>query len=305
MAPTIAFNGHILASAFQPLYGVKEGRSIGYEGLVRATGSDGRPVRAARLFESLPEDELISLDRTCRTLHLRSFASLDPGTPMLFLNLDPRAAVAEAQNVRAVRSRIQYFGLTPARVCFEILEGACADEGLLVDSVAAYREMGLAIAMDDFGVARSNFDRVAALRPDFVKLDRTLLSDAVGDARARRMLPSVIAILHATGTKVVIEGIEDASAALVAIEAGADYLQGYHLAMPGPGLPDHTMSERIMKELVRVRARAPAVAASVEAIVEAPPGGGAIGRLLGAARRSLPTLDSLPAYRVPPVEAVE
>lgn len=276
MTPTIAFNGHTLASAFQPIYGIREGRAVGYEGLVRATGANGRLVRSAGLFEDLPEEEAISLDRTCRTLHLRSFASIDPGTPMLHLNLDPRAAVAEAQNVRAVGSRVRYFGLVPARVCFEILEGACADEGLLVDAVAAYREMGFSIAMDDFGAVRSNFDRVAALRPDFVKLDRALLSDAVGEAKARRMLPSAVAMLHATGTRVVVEGVEDAADALVAIEAGADYLQGYHLSVPGQGLPDHAVTDRIMKELMRVRVR-----------------------------RSLPTGDSLPAYRVPPVEAVE
>jgi EAL domain-containing protein (putative c-di-GMP-specific phosphodiesterase class I) len=222
---------------------------------------------------------------------------------MLYLNVDPVAAVAEARNVRSVRSRIGYFGLTPARVCFEILEGACDDEGLLVDAVAAYREMGVAIAMDDFGAARSNFDRVASLRPDFVKLDRSLLTDAVGDAKARRMLPAVISILHATGTRVVIEGIEDGSAALVAIEAGADYLQGYHLAMPAAKLPDDRVSERMLSELVRVRSVPPVMAS--EALAEAGPGSGAMARLIGAARRSLPTLDSLPAYRVPPVEAVE
>lgn len=276
MTPTIAFNGYTLASVFQPIYGIHEGRAVGYEGLVRATDANGKLVRSARLFENLGDDEAISLDRTSRTLHLRSFASLDPGTPMLHLNLDPRAAVVEAQNARAVGSRVRYFGLTPSRVCFEILEGACADEGLLVDAVAAYREMGFSIAIDDFGAARSNFDRLAALRPDFVKLDRMLLTDAVGEERARRMLPSVVDMLHATGTKVMVEGVEDAADALVAIEAGADYLQGYHLSLPGQGLPDHAVTDRIMKELVRVRVR-----------------------------RSLPTRDSLPAYRVPPFEAVE
>jgi EAL domain-containing protein (putative c-di-GMP-specific phosphodiesterase class I) len=276
---TIAFNGHTLSSAFQPIYGVREGKAIGYEGLVRATNAAGEAVRANRLFEGLDDAETISLDRTCRTLHMRSFASLDPGKRMLFLNVNPVAAVAEAENVRAVRSRIGYFGLTPERVCIEILEGACDDEGQLVDAIAAYREMGLAIAMDDFGVARSNFDRVASLRPDYVKLDRSLLTDAIGDAKARRTLPCVITILHATGTKVVIEGIETASEALVAIESGADILQGYYFATPTAHLHDDALTERILRELVRMPA--------------------------AAARRSPPTGDSLHSYRAPPLETVE
>jgi len=303
LSPVIAFNGHLLTSAFQPIYGVKEGRCVGFEGLVRATDDQGNAVRAQRLFDGLAPSEALSLDRTCRTLHLRSFASLDPGQGLLYLNVNPSAAVADAENVRAVRSRIGYFGLTPSRVCFEILESACEDEGRLVDAIAAYREMGLAIAMDDFGVMRSNFDRVAALRPDYVKLDRTLLTDAVGDAKARRMLPSVIHILHATGTKVVIEGIESASEALVAIEAGADYLQGYYLASPGTSIPDDALTQRILSELLRVRSR-PVVAAAREVAEEAS-GGSVVARMLSSARRSLPTLDSMISYRDPSVEAMK
>jgi EAL domain-containing protein (putative c-di-GMP-specific phosphodiesterase class I) len=279
LSSTIAFNGHTLSSAFQPIYGVREGRAIGYEGLVRATNAGGEAVRAQRLFDGLDMAEVISLDRTCRTLHMRSFASLDPGKRMLFLNVNPVAAVAEAENVRAVRSRIGYFGLTPERVCIEILEGACDDEGRLVDAIAAYREMGLAIAMDDFGVARSNFDRVASLRPDYVKLDRSLLTDAIGDAKARRTLPCVITILHATGTKVVIEGIETASEALVAIESGADILQGYYFATPTAHLHDDALTERILRELVRMPAE--------------------------AARRNPPTGVSLHSYRALSAETVE
>lgn len=267
----------MLASAFQPIYGVKEARAVGYESLVRATASDGASIRATRLFAGLDEAESVSLDRTCRTLHLRSFASLDPGRGLLFVNVSPEAAVTEAQNVRAVRSRIGYFGLKPERVCLEILEGGCCDEGRLVDAIAAYREMGMAVAIDDFGVGRSNFDRVSALRPDYVKLDRSLLRDAIGDSKARRLLPSVVEILRSTGAKVVVEGIEDAPSALVAIESGADLVQGYYFAMPGAALPDDALTERILRELARVRA------------------GG----------RTIPTAESLRSYRARRAEVVE
>jgi len=278
LQPTIAFNDRLLSSAFQPLYGVREGHAVGYEGLVRARGGDGRLVPPAELFAGLDADELISLDRTCRTLHLRSFASLDPGKRTLFLNVHPVAAVAEAENAQAVRSRIGYFGLTPQRVCIEILEGTCADEGRLVDAVAAYREMGIVIAMDDFGVARSNLDRVASLRPDYVKLDRGLLARTLGEPKARRMLPSLVESLHATGSRVVVEGIETAVEALGAIEAGAGYLQGAYFAAPAARLHDDELTERILKELLRLPVDA---------------------------RRILPTAVSLESYRGASLEAVE
>ncbi len=282
LPPTIAFNGHTLASAFQPIYAVRDGRAVGYEALVRAIDGSGKPVRPMRLFDGLDDAGIISLDRTCRTLHLRSFASVDPGDCMLYLNVHPLAAVAEAQNVQAVRNRIGYFGLTPARICIEILEGGCEDEGRLVDAVAAYREMGIGIAMDDFGVARSNFDRVASLRPDLVKLDRSLLSNAVGDVKARTLLPGVIEILHATGSKVAVEGIEDASEALVAIEAGADFVQGFYFATPATAVRDDALTERILRELVRMRSVRAAPANDAAAVL--PASQGVVARLLRSAR---------------------
>ncbi|QJR09076.1 hypothetical protein DSM104443_00112 [Usitatibacter rugosus] len=292
MPPSIAFNEHQLTSVFQPIYAVAQGELAGYEGLLRASAAPGRMIRINALIAGLNDAEIVSLDRTARTLHLRTFASVDPGTKTLFLNLHPVAALAEAGSAKAMRGRVGYFGLQPSRICFEILEGACADEGLLVDAVAACREMGFAVAMDDFGVERSNFDRVAALRPDYVKLDRTVLANAMGDAKARRVLPSLIDILHAAGSRVVVEGIEDSAGALIAIESGADYLQGFYFAPPSAQLHDDELTGRILRELLRMRGPSPAIMARLPG---PPP----------AARRTSPTGDSLVSYREPPFETVE
>jgi EAL domain-containing protein (putative c-di-GMP-specific phosphodiesterase class I) len=253
---TIAFNGHTLASAFQPIHSARDKRTAGYEGLVRAFGPDGRETRPAVLFAGLDEAETVSLDRASRTLHLARFASIDPGAAMLFLNVHPVTALADAAQAVQVRNRVRYFGLPPTRVCLEILEGACGDEEALVDAVSAYRELGFTIAIDDFGVARSNFDRLARLGPDLVKIDRSFLAEAVGSVRARRMLPSVVALVHEAGARVVVEGIEAAGDALLAMEAGADYLQGHFLARPGPGLHDEAFTSRMLLELGRVQGSA-------------------------------------------------
>ncbi|QJR13325.1 EAL domain-containing protein [Usitatibacter palustris] len=281
MPASIEFNGLTLVSTFQPIYNVRETRAEGYEGLVRASRADGTPVNSGDLFDSLDESELISLDRTCRTLHLRNFAAVDPGDRMLYLNMHPVAAVADATQAKEVRSRIGYFGLTPERVCIEILEGSCADEGLLVEAADAYRSMGFKLAMDDFGVERSNFDRVAAIGPDLVKIDRSILADAVGNVKARRMLPAVVGLLHEAGSKVVIEGIEDASEALLAIESGADYLQGFYFAPPGVKLHNDALTDRMLAELTRVRR--PVIELAPESVNEAS-SLSAVARLLKSAR---------------------
>ena len=251
---SLGWEGLRLYTHFQPVYCVRRGGCIGYEALIRASQLDGAMFETDRLFAEVPADRSLLLDWVCRALHLRKFATVDPGDCMLFMNIDPRAAMADAPDAGAFGNLIRYYGLPPERICVEVLQNECADEGLLREAVAKYRALGATIAMDDFGIGRSNFDRVHALRPDIVKVDRAMLARTVGDGKARTMLPSMVGLLHQIGTKVAVEGVETASEALLAIEAGGDYLQGNYFASPAATLPDAKLLGGIFAQLLRVQA---------------------------------------------------
>jgi EAL domain-containing protein (putative c-di-GMP-specific phosphodiesterase class I) len=249
---SLHWEGFTLSTHFQPVYSVDREGCVGYEALVRATGTAGGVLDGQRLFAEVLPERRVLLDWACRALHLRNFALVDGGNRVLFINVDPRAAVEDAEG-DAFANLVRYYGLTTGRLCVEILANDCHDEGLLREAVCAYREFGAMVAMNDYGIDRSNLDRVIALRPDIVKVDRSLLANAVGGAKVRAMLPAVAQTLHHAGCKVGIEGIESATEALIAIEAGADYLQGNYFAAPAPGLPDESLSGRIFAQLLRVR----------------------------------------------------
>jgi len=249
-----AWQGHRLATHFQPIFSVRRGACSGYEALLRAEdGRNGAAIPPTRIFEQASGAERVRLDWVCRALHLRNFATVDRGDRTLFLNVFPEAALHDAHCVSEFADLVRYYGMAPRRICVEILETDCADEGLLREAVAAYRDMGVTIAMDDFGIGRSNFDRITSIRPDIVKIDRSVLVDAVGDAKARENLPNVVKLLHDAGARVAAEGIESAAEALVALSSGADYLQGFYFARPRPNLVDEAFSERILHELLRMR----------------------------------------------------
>ena len=251
---TIRWQGLTLRTHLQPLYSVGEAGCIGFEALVRAVDAEGAMVRPARLFERAhQEGDGVLLDWICRALHLRKFATVDRGDRKLFLNIHPEAAMRDARSVREFADLVRYYGMEPGRLCVEVLEAQCADEALLREAVHGYRDMGATIAMDDFGLGRSNFDRIVALHPEMVKIDRLILARAVGDAKARRMLPAIVELLHETGSEVVIEGIESAAEALLAIESGADHLQGFHFAAPSAQMPDEKLTRGILAELLRMR----------------------------------------------------
>lgn len=239
-----------LTTHFQPIYCVRRGSCLGFEALVRAHDVNGAAIRAEDFFSGADAGDRPLLDWACRALHLRNYATVDPGDRILFINIHPDAAVRDARRGRDFAELIRYYGLVPKRVCVEILEASCSDEGLLREAVDSYRDLGASIAMDDFGVGRSNFDRVAALRPDVVKIDRSILAAAVGVEKASRMLPGMIELLHQSHARVAVEGIESRREALTAIGAKADYLQGYFFASPNARLNDEVAGTAILDHLL-------------------------------------------------------
>ena len=251
---TVVWQGLTLRSFLQPIYSVAEARLVGYEALVRAHDADGNAVRPDKLFsDAHAKGDGLLLDWICRGLHLRKFVTLDAGPRRLFLNVHPETALRDARSMRELVELVRYYGMKPSSLCLEIIEAPCNDSALLREAVLGYRGLGATVAMDDFGLGGSNFDRIVSLRPDLVKIDRNILVRAVGPAKMRRMLPSIIELLHGTGAQVGVVAIESATDALEAIEAGADHLQGSHFAPPSAQLPDESLTQGILSELLRMR----------------------------------------------------
>lgn len=251
---SLAWRDVVLTSHFQPIFGIHRESCVGYEALVRATDAQGRAVAPNPLFESaFRAGHGVELDWVCRALHLRNFARFDPGDRKLFINVHSQAAMQDFPAAGEFADLVRFYGLSPRRVCVEILEDSCGDESVLRKTVAAYRRAGAAIAMDDFGLGRSNIDRIVALRPDVVKIDRSILIDAVGDQKARRMLPAIIELLHEAGAQVAVEGIESANEAVIAIDSGADHVQGHYFAQPAAGLADEAYGASVVTRLMRLR----------------------------------------------------
>ena len=245
----VDWHGMSLSTHFQPVFSVRHQKCHGFEALVRAVDDEGA-VSWDELHDRTAQIARVLLDWTCRAMHLRNYAMVDPGNLTLFINVHPEAAVRDAGRAREFASLIRYYGLTPKRVCVEVLEAPCSSEAKLREAIEGYRELGVSVAMGDFGMGCSNFDRVVSLRPDVVKIDRALLAGTVGNERSRRMLPGMVALLHEAQTRVAIEGIESRADAMLAIGAKADFLQGFYFATPQAALGDEGGSRQKLGALV-------------------------------------------------------
>lgn len=228
-----------LRSSYQPVYSFAHQRIVGFEALVRPSRTCGETLSPEVLFASANTlEDTVFLDRVCRTLHVRNFVRQSDDTGWLFLNVNPMVTMHGRDFGAFFGQLLSSYGIPPHRVVIEILEGQITDEVRLAESVRYYRDIGCLVAMDDFGIGHSNFDRILRIAPHIVKLDRSIIEQAAHNKTVQRVLPSLVSLLHEAGSLALVEGVETEEQALIAMQSEVDFVQGYFFARPHAMLPD-------------------------------------------------------------------
>jgi EAL domain-containing protein (putative c-di-GMP-specific phosphodiesterase class I) len=212
-------------AAFQPIVDLRRGTVVGYEALARfAPPPTAGPDRWLAEAESRGVADQLSARILTRALQQRT--SLPPNT-FLSVNVAPKDVAGPA-----VRAAL----LAPANlsgVVIEVTEHApIGDFAELDRMLAAFREAGAIIAVDDAGAGYAGLTHILELRPQIVKLDRGLVSGIDRD-EAKRVLVETIG--NATGRLdawLLAEGIERPEELDVLVGMGVPLGQGYALGRP-------------------------------------------------------------------------
>jgi EAL domain-containing protein (putative c-di-GMP-specific phosphodiesterase class I) len=241
---------------FQPIFSVKQKSIIGVEALSRGIHPDTLElIPPATLFEmAAAENVSDDLENLCRRTAIDSFASLhhpDDGLilflnfevsalesgpaaeeKLLFLNYDPTLGEDGPATAEGLLAQVKRLGLEPSRVAVEVLESRFDDAQALKKSLDRLRDCGFLLVLDDVGAGHSNLDRIPLIRPDILKIDRSLVRQIDTDYYKQETFKSLAQLARKLGALVVAEGVETEPEALVVLELGADLLQGFHLARP-------------------------------------------------------------------------
>lgn len=224
-----------LRSAYQPIFAPRDGQLtvVAVEGLIEPYRA-GLACAPRTFFDGLPAPDRLYVETMCRMLHLRNFSNIGVEGLDLFFNYNPLVndhpgrALAE---IRWMTRHLADFDLHPGMLVCEVTEQA-ADDALLSKIVREMRRDGIRIAIDDFGTGHSTEERVGLLRPDIVKIDGAWFAEFCRHAAAERFFRPLVSSLHDRGAKVLVEGIEQPGHLRVALDGGADLLQGFLLARP-------------------------------------------------------------------------
>lgn len=119
-----------------------------------------------------------------------------------------------------------------SKMIVEILEYPFFSEEKWKIKDYSVRLMKNMIALDDYGVGINDMNTVEYIKPDIVKLDRSLISDIDKDEDKQSICKKAIEKLHDMGKKIVAEGVETKEEFSCLVSLGADLFQGYYLARP-------------------------------------------------------------------------
>jgi len=213
-------------TAFQPIVGLAAKSVIGVEALSRF-GTDPETVPDEWFAQAASVGlgtrlELLAIEMALTTAqalpeHLYISVNASPTTC-----LDPRLIDVIALSA-----------VGPGRVVLELTEhDAVADYDQLEQALNSLRRMGVRLAVDDAGSGFASFQHILRLRPDLIKLDRSIVANLDDSPAGRALCAAVAAFAGRIGAQVIAEGIETQAELCAVTELGLRAGQGFYLGRP-------------------------------------------------------------------------
>lgn len=238
-----------LSSRFQPIFNLRNGRAEAHEAFISVKPLSGGTLAEALTPNSvflLPFDQagITYIDRLARTVntlnflaqneslaHTGSFA--DKGSRQLHLNVHPLLLTAvKSDHGKVFEGILHQCGIDTSQITLEVPEYAIPDKDLLADAIIAWQERGYRIAIDNFGRIHQDSAGIVKFAPDVIKLDRSFLAEAAGDATQFILLQALLERADEQAIDVIATGIETARQLDFVRQLGIGKAQGYLLGKP-------------------------------------------------------------------------
>ena len=222
--------GEGLEMAVQPIVSVPEGTVHAYEALARfRLGSSSNPLHWFALADEFAVRDRLEL--ACLRAGLKLLGDLPEGTRLSVnlsgpLLLDPR--------------RAELLRETPHldRLILEVTENSLLEDtpGVVAEIERLIGE-GLNFAVDDMGAGYSGLRQITAVRPTYLKLDRSLISGIDSDPDRGALVSAMLSYVRQTGGHLIAEGVETEAELDTLRRLGVTLIQGYLLGRPAPPWP--------------------------------------------------------------------
>lgn len=225
---------------YQPKYDLRQQRITSVEALVRwrhpTRGFIG-PDLFIPIAEKANRIAPLTLYVLTQVLHDLAAWRVEHPHVTAAINISAKLLSDAAFNV-AVERLVANAGVPTRSIVFEATESAAmSDASAAIAALHRYRDLGIAISMDDYGTGQSTLTYLRELPISEVKIDRSFVQFAHRNHDDGVLVRSTIELAHQLGLKVVAEGVEDEACLAFLDAAGCDLIQGYLISKPLP-LPE-------------------------------------------------------------------
>jgi EAL domain-containing protein (putative c-di-GMP-specific phosphodiesterase class I) len=244
---------HALNTFFQPILKLETGETIGYEALNRPSST--KVFRNTEVFYHFvgQSNQVFLFECFCRNLSLKRFMerhekNTQVSTPLIFINIHPHVLLDSNYHSGETLQLLSELGIEPKQVVFELTEKSAVTDFKLFEQVLSnYRSQGFRIAIDDVGSGYNSLKTLIFLKPEFIKLDKSLIQDIDKNLEQQQLVKLIIDYAKQSSTQIIAEGIEKIEELAFISEHGVDFGQGYALGKPKeaitPGrIPGYSLS---------------------------------------------------------------
>lgn len=236
---------------FQPIVRAKDGSIYAYEALMR-TNVEPRvsPLQVIKYAEHL--GRLYDVEKAT---FFNVMSCIEDNKELfdgkkVFINSIPGKQL-EGEDANHLAVKLRKFS---SSVVVELTEQTEADDEALERMKDGFRSMGVETAVDDYGTGYSNIINLLRYAPNYVKIDRMLLTGIQDNLQKQHFVKSIIGFAHENNFKALAEGVETAQELETVISLGVDLIQGYYTARPGAEIVQE-ISEEIREEICKYSAK--------------------------------------------------
>jgi EAL domain-containing protein (putative c-di-GMP-specific phosphodiesterase class I)/CHASE2 domain-containing sensor protein len=221
--------------AYQPKLELATRRIIGAEALARWTHPDKGPIAASEFVAAAEQHNRIGkltdfvLEKAVAAAAQINKRGVDFDVAV---NLSARLLTDKGFTLR-LSALLARNGLPPERLTLELTEtAALAGTGEGLDMIIRLRDLGVRIAIDDYGTGLSTLDYLKKIPATEIKIDQSFVKGIVDNRSDRLMVQSTIGLAHSLGRKVVAEGVEHRDVLDLLVGMECDIAQGFAVGRP-------------------------------------------------------------------------
>lgn len=227
-----------MTTLFQPIINLQTNETFGFEALNRPTHSTIFPS-TDQFYDFVGKTDLVfKFERFCRHLSISRFLEriehkFQHNQFVLFINIHPHILLDKNYSIGETRQLLKELNLSPENVVFELTEkSAVTDFQEFKRVLDHYRNQGYRIAIDDVGSGYNSLKSLVYLKPEFVKIDRTLIQHIDTTEPSQQIVSLIHNFAEQSGSKIIAEGIERIEEIQFLQKMGIHYGQGYAIGRP-------------------------------------------------------------------------